>query len=300
MQLADRSELAGLAALLQEATGNDWPIVTAGAGLPVMREPEHAVTYFERATWHELGLLDREGSIDALEGPATRAGRPLDPDAADLLATEAGGYPYAIQVYGHYAWRASDGEDRITLEAAAAGRTRAARALAQGLYAGRWSAATPSQRAFLTAVARLTVDGAATTGRAVADAMERTTRQLSSVRNDLLRQGTLTVDGDELRFTVPGMAEWVHRAAADDGADRRQTVTAGHGRPGQASSVWPAWSSSSWAMRSFSDSGTSSWQRLEITMRSSASKSNASRQGLQSSRCPAMIVRFSSVSSPSR
>jgi hypothetical protein len=43
----------------------------------------------------------------------------------------------------------------------------------------------------------------------VADHLERTTRQLSSVRSDLLRQGTLTVDGDELRFTIPGMAEWV-------------------------------------------------------------------------------------------
>lgn len=53
------------------------------------------------------------------------------------------------------------------------------------------------------------VDQAPATGRAVADELGRTTRQLSSVRSDLLKQGTITVDGDELRFTIPGMAEWV-------------------------------------------------------------------------------------------
>jgi len=137
------------------------------------------------------------------------AGRPLDLDAAERLALEAGGYPYAIQVYGHYAWRASDGAPRITLEAAAVACARAGRALAQGLYAGRWSAASPTQRTYLATVARLAVDGTPATGRAIADRLERTTRQLSSVRSDLLKQGTLTVDGDELRFTIPGMAEWV-------------------------------------------------------------------------------------------
>lgn len=209
VQLASREELAGLAALLQHATGDDWPIVTAGAGLPLMRDPDHAVTYFERATWHELGLLDGEATIEALTGPADRAGRPLDPAAADVLAVAAGGYPYAIQVYGHFAWRASDGEERITLAAAQRGSERARRSLAQGLYAGRWSGATEAQRQYLKAVARLTLDGLAVTGRAVADEVGRTTKQLSSVRADLLRQGTLTVAGDELRFTVPGMAEYV-------------------------------------------------------------------------------------------
>jgi len=209
MQLADRTELATLASLLQAGAGEDWPVATAGAGLPVMRQPEHAVTYFERATWHELGLLDPQESIDALEGPAEHAGRPLDLDAAERLALEAGGYPYAIQVYGHYAWRASDGQPRITLEAAGLACARAGRALAQGLYAGRWSAASPTQRSYLAAVARLVVDRTPATGRAVADHLGRTTRQLSSVRSDLLKQGTLTVDGDELRFTIPGMAEWV-------------------------------------------------------------------------------------------
>ncbi len=209
MQLADRTELATLASLLQAGAGEDWPIATAGAGLPVMRQPEHAVTYFERATWHELGLLDPQESIDALEGPAAQAGRPLDLDAAERLALEAGGYPYAIQVYGHYAWRASDGADRITLEAATSACDRAGRALAQGLYAGRWSAASPTQRTYLATVARLVVDQTPATGRAIADQLGRTTRQLSSVRSDLLKQGTLTIDGDELRFTIPGMAEWV-------------------------------------------------------------------------------------------
>lgn len=49
------------------------------------------------------------------------------------------------------------------------------------------------------------------TGRAVADRRGRTTRQLSKLRDQLPTQGVLTVVGDAMRFSVPGMAESVTR-----------------------------------------------------------------------------------------
>jgi hypothetical protein len=53
------------------------------------------------------------------------------------------------------------------------------------------------------------------TGRAVAEQLGRTPKQLSSVRDELIKAGTLTVDGDELRFTIPGMSATCSRG---DGA----------------------------------------------------------------------------------
>jgi hypothetical protein len=209
--LARRDELAELAALLQEGTGEDWPLVVVAAGLPSMRAPEHSVTYFERAAWHELQLLTVSDAALALLGPAEQSGRPMDDDAAQLLAEASGGYPYAIQLYGHHAWRASSNQARIDKAAAERAVPRAERELERGLYASRWTAAPAAQKQYLAAVADLITSGEAATGRTVADRLGRTTRQLSRVRDQLLTQGTLTVVGDAIRFTVPGMAEYVVR-----------------------------------------------------------------------------------------
>ncbi|MGA9285401.1 MAG: AAA family ATPase [Solirubrobacteraceae bacterium] len=209
VHLAERRELAALAALLQEGTGERWPLVVVLAGLPLMRALEHSVTYLERGAWHELGMLDREDTVRALRRPAEAAGRPMDEDAALILAEASGGYPFAVQLYGHYAWRASNEMKRIDVEAANAALPRAHKELERGLYAARWTAASPSQKRYLAALSSVVSSGKTTTARRVADELGRTPKQLSSVRDDLIKQGTLTVEGDELRFTIPGMSAFV-------------------------------------------------------------------------------------------
>ncbi|MGH2879199.1 MAG: AAA family ATPase [Solirubrobacteraceae bacterium] len=216
--LAERKELAALAALLQEGTGEQWPMVVVLAGLPLMRAAEHSVTYLERGAWHELGLLNSLESVQALRRPAEEAGRPMDDDAARMLAQASGGYPYAIQLYGHHAWRASTGRERIDLDAVETALPRAQGELERGLYAARWTAASPQQRRYLAAVATVAATGHPVTARAVADEIGRTTKQLSSVRDDLIKQGTLTVDGTQLRFTIPGMSVFVLAAQSADTA----------------------------------------------------------------------------------
>ncbi len=207
--LASRRELAALAALLQEGTGERWPVVVVIAGLPLMRAPEHSVTYLERGAWHELGLLSGEETVRALRLPAEGAGRPMDEDAAILLAEASGGYPYAIQLYGHHAWRVANVDDRIDLAAAQAALPRAQQELEGGLYAARWSAASPGQKRYLEALAAVSATATPKTARAVAERLGRTPKQLSSVRDDLIKAGTLTVEGDELRFTIPGMGAYL-------------------------------------------------------------------------------------------
>ncbi len=179
-----------------------------------MRSPEHSVTYLERGAWHELGLLARDDTVRALRAPAQLAGRPMDEAAAELLADASGGYPYALQLYGHHAWRTSAGKRRIDRAAAQAALPRAQRELERGLYAARWSAASATQKRYLIAVATVAAAGRTASSRTVADELRRTTKQLSSVRDDLLKQGTLTVEDGELRFTIPGMGAYVLAATA--------------------------------------------------------------------------------------
>lgn len=212
-QLADRDELTRLAAALQEGTGKDWPLVVALAGLRSIRDHRRMPSYFERAEWHELGALDQAAAIEALVEPAAGAGRPLDPAAAAFLASETGGYPYAIQLYGHHAWRASAGLQRITLDAARRAANTASVQLERGLYAQRWAQASGREREYLLALAAQQREGQPMTGGAVARRLGAAPAQLSSYRARLIEKGTLVAEGDTLSFTVPGMAAYVLRVS---------------------------------------------------------------------------------------
>ena len=208
-QSAERAELAGFTAILQERMGDNWPLVVIVAGLPSIREPRRAVTYLERGEWHELGLLSLGESEQALTDPAVAAGRPMEPDAARELATVSGGYPYAVQLYGHHAWRASTGAGRITLDHALAAGEAARRELEEGLYVARWNDASEKEREYLTAVARLIVRSGEATGGAVAGELGKASTEVSYLRDRLLKKGTLYSEGSRLSFITPGMAEWV-------------------------------------------------------------------------------------------
>jgi hypothetical protein len=211
LQYAPRAELAGFTAILQEHMPDNWPLVVLVAGLPSIREPRRSVTYLERGEWHELGLLSSAETERALSEPAAEAGRPMEVDAARELASASGGYPYAVQLYGHHAWRASSGSDHITLEHALAARAAAQRELEEGLYVARWNDASEREREYLAATARLIVSTGEARGGAVAAELGKASTDVSYLRDRLLKKGTLYSEGSRLVFITPGMAEWVAR-----------------------------------------------------------------------------------------
>ncbi|WP_353508303.1 ATP-binding protein [Intrasporangium sp.] len=211
VQYAERAELAGFTAILQERMADNWPLVVIVAGLPSIREPRRVVTYLERGEWHELGLLSQDEAEQALTEPAADAGRPMEPEAARELATASGGYPYAVQLYGHHAWRASSGAGRIALDHALAAGEAARRELEEGLYVARWNDASEREREYLAAVARLIVGSGEATGGAVAAELGKASTEVSYLRDRLLKKGTLYSAGSHLSFITPGMAEWVAR-----------------------------------------------------------------------------------------
>jgi hypothetical protein len=117
-----------------------------------------------------------------------------------------GGCPYAIQVYGAYAWWTSAGCPFIDRAAVDQALIDGKADLEAGLYGSRWSESPRRERAYMLAVADLIRAGGPATGAEVAKRLETNTRQLSSFRDRLINRGTLLVEGDgrALRFTVPG------------------------------------------------------------------------------------------------
>lgn len=213
LQVAEPAQVGVLFALLQENVPRDWPLVVAVAALPSVRVTRGRAalpTYLERAEWHELGPLDVDAARRALVEPAARSGRPMTAAATAELLALAGGYPYALQVAGHFAWRSSHGAEQITVAHARAARPRIEADLDQ-LYAGRWDGASGREREYLSAIAELAVDEPPTSST-VAAHLGATTSEVSYLRERLIKKGTIYVTADSrLHLIAPGMGGWIRR-----------------------------------------------------------------------------------------
>lgn len=209
LQLAAKNELADFAATLQQHVPDNWPLVVIVAGLPSIRDAHRAVTYLERGEWQALGLLDEEATRTALVEPARLAGRPMTSAACSELAVASGGYPYAIQLIGHHAWRQSTGDDVIDERHVTAAIANAEQELRTGLYESRWYDAAPKERTYLQALAELVESGQGIAGGDVARALGKTSGSVSYLRDRLIRKGTIFAEAGSLRFAVPGMASWI-------------------------------------------------------------------------------------------
>jgi hypothetical protein len=209
-----REDLGELGAAIQHATGANWPIVVVIAGLPSL-QANRLPSYFERADWHDVSSLTLRAALDALTGPAENAGRPFEDGAAQHLVDQTGGYPYAVQVYGHAAWRASHGQDLITKTVVDKAIPAATAELERSLFAQRWQQASPREREYLVALAEQSETGGPATGAAVAGRLGKTTYQLAQHRNRLITKGTLVAQGEHLSFVVPGLGNYILRQAHD-------------------------------------------------------------------------------------
>jgi hypothetical protein len=68
-------------------------------------------------------------------------------------------------------------------------------------------------------LARLLAASQSVRGAEVAAALGVTARQVSTVRDRLLKKGTISAEGEYLHFAVPGMSEYVLRQSPDNSPD---------------------------------------------------------------------------------
>jgi hypothetical protein len=219
LQNARPGDISLLFGVIQESVPEGWPLVLAVAALPTLRESRgrrRLPTYLERAEWHDLDTLPPDEARQALVGPALQAGRPMSPDAADVLLGHSGGYPYAIQVAGHFAWRASHGSRAIGVDHARSAGPRIEKDLAQ-LFRSRWDDASPREQEYLRAMAAVAGRGEVPRGGPVAAELGEPVTNVSYLRARLLRKGTIyRMAGGAMHFITPGMGEWIRSLDRED------------------------------------------------------------------------------------
>ncbi|OII31878.1 hypothetical protein BIU98_09080 [Curtobacterium sp. MMLR14_010] len=189
------------------------PVMMVGTGLPSLPAVlADATSYAERLyDYRRLDLLDDAETRVALTRPTDRSGVVWAAPALDRAVEAIAGYPYFAQACGKHVWDVRAEAGRIGLEDAEAGVLRARDEVDQGLYQSRWDRATPKQRELLLAMAE-DGDGPSAIQDLVARTGKRRTSDLSVSRNELIKNGhVFAPDRGFLAFTVPGMADFIHR-----------------------------------------------------------------------------------------
>ena len=189
------------------------PLTFVGAGLPSLpAQLAEATSYAERLyDYRPVGLLDDDGSKDALVLPSLHLDVDWDDDALQMALASAHGYPYFLQAVGKHVWDHAR-RSPISPDDVEVGLVEAQREVDEGLYRSRWERATPLQRDLMRTLAELGGDGSAPISD-IAAAMGRSrTSDISVPRQELIKKGlAYAPDRGLLAFTVPGMHDFIGR-----------------------------------------------------------------------------------------
>ena len=218
---ADAGELLVLSQTLQLVTKRRaLPVALIVAGLPqlpsLLTGPE--MTFLERMPKIELGFLGPDASRLALTKPAADRGVRFTDDALTILVEASGGYPYFVQLLGYHVWEAKRGRI-VAREAATTAVREAGRMASAQVFAPRWARLAPKEQEFLRIMADVQArDPAQPVG--VAEVRERlgaaSYEDISYLRVRLLQKGVVRPAGRGLlRFTFPGMTEWIRGPGPD-------------------------------------------------------------------------------------
>lgn len=195
----------GLPVALVVAGLPDTPSVLAGAGM----------TFLERMTKVELGFLGPDATRHALIQPLADLGLRVDGNALELLVAASGGYPYHVQLVGYFAWEEANGRSSITPADARKAVRRATETMADNVYGPRFLRLPAKERAFLRAMAAQG-PGPAALRAVAADLGAGSSNDVGYLRARLLARGMIRPAGRGLlRFTFPGMAEWLAAGGPD-------------------------------------------------------------------------------------
>ncbi|MFA9443935.1 AAA family ATPase [Egicoccus sp. AB-alg6-2] len=218
VQEAEQTLLKPLLRAAHLASQEDRPLGVLLSGLPSAAETlfDEGQTYTERLERLELGLLDREGTVEAIRRPFEREADVLvDDHVLDHVHDESGGYPWFVQLWGAALWDVARHPQCVDLEDARAAGVEVHERV-QAFFADRWRR-VPSGRGALLAVALAEQGGDAEMGD-LTEVLDLTHQALSPARRDLVERGLCWSPGrGRLAFTVPGFAEWVTRTRPDLG-----------------------------------------------------------------------------------
>jgi hypothetical protein len=214
VQYLTADELAAVISAIHRTVQLGLPVILVGAGLPQLPGlAGNAKSYAERLfDFPEIGSLNDDDARAVLATPAEAQEVEFTKDALDRLLSFTKGYPYFLQEWGYRVWNAAP-ESPITLDDVTLAAPDVQRQLDENFFRVRMDRLTPSEKAYLGAMADLgpgphrSGDIAAKLGVKVESVAPR--------RSGLIQKGMVysPAHGDTA-FTVPMFDEFLRRSQA--------------------------------------------------------------------------------------
>lgn len=194
----------------QAAAQDNWPVLIALAGLPSLPQTlAEAKSYTERFRFIPVERLSQADAEAAVTRPARDEQVEWSAEALRLVVEASGRYPYFIQQFGQATWNEAH-ESPIQPEEARRGVLRGQHQLDGGFFRARWDRTTRLEKQYLRAMCPEGDHGVGS--GEVATRMRKKITSLGPVRARLMNKGLIYApDHGIVRFTVPGMAEFIAR-----------------------------------------------------------------------------------------
>lgn len=211
MQELDEELLEALLTVQHFAMQRELPFYLIGAGLPNLpAKLAETRSYAERLfDYRVVGKLDEEAARESLAEPARQMGQFYSEDALDALVSEAGNYPYFLQVFGSAIWTVATGSP-FSLQNAQAAKEFGRARLDSGFFPARWERTTPAEREYMKAMAVDGDDGSRSAH--IAQRLGKSAQALAPSRASLISKGIVYApQRGYIAFTVPGMASFIER-----------------------------------------------------------------------------------------
>jgi hypothetical protein len=169
-----------------------------------------AKSYAERLfDFPEIGPLDDGAARVALSAPAEKERVFFHAAALDEILRKTRGYPYFLQEWGKHAWSVADASP-ISLSDVRAASIRALADLDASFFRVRFDRLTPSEKAYLRAMAELG-PGPHRSGD-IAEQLHRKVNSLGPTRSALIAKGMIySPENGDTAFTVPLFDQFMKR-----------------------------------------------------------------------------------------
>lgn len=188
VQYLTEQELSATIRAIHLISQKNLPVILVGAGLPQLAAlAGDAKSYAERLfRYPRIDKLDHAAARAAIETPLHRKGVRIEADALERMIQATQGYPYFLQEWGSFAWRAADASPITDADVARAGED-ALLQLDNDFFRVRFDRLTPTERDYMRAMASLG-PGPHPSG-AIAEALGKTTSAVGVARDGVIKKG---------------------------------------------------------------------------------------------------------------
>ncbi len=203
MQYLNETELSALIMAVHKISQHSLPLLLIGAGLPqLVGLTGKSKSYAERLfDFPKIDKLSEKDARDALQMPVSQHGVFFTESALDEIVGLTKGYPYFIQVWGHFSWDIAEFSP-IDVDVIQGVRSTVIQYLDDNFFRVRFDRLTPREKDYMRAMAELGSE--AHRSGDIAEVLGIHVQSAAPLRSGLIKKGMIySPSHGDTEFTVP-------------------------------------------------------------------------------------------------